>query len=104
MARCKGITRAGSRCKRPAGADAAFCSLHLDQAVETGGGDPPREAGETEGSGQRRAKRADRPSEATTARGIRSSGRGRFGGSLPRLALIGGLTLLLLAVRRLLRR
>lgn len=33
MAQCKGTTKKGDRCKREAGGDSAFCSIHQDQEI-----------------------------------------------------------------------
>ena len=33
MAQCEGRTKKGERCRRESGADSAFCSIHVDQAV-----------------------------------------------------------------------
>jgi hypothetical protein len=33
VAQCKGTTKKGDRCKREAPEGAAFCSIHVDQAI-----------------------------------------------------------------------
>ncbi len=56
MARCEGRTKSGARCKRPAGQDASYCSLHADQA-----------SGGTRRTAPRSEARAARPARAASA-------------------------------------
>jgi len=57
MARCEGTTKSGSRCKRSAAEDSAFCATHTDQGARDSEGSAPPEA---ERVGSERASRRDK--------------------------------------------
>lgn len=67
MARCSGITKSGTRCKRTAPEGEAYCALHADQATGASGGGARPDGGNGAGSGSGRERKGparNRPIES----------------------------------------
>lgn len=64
MARCEGITKSGTRCKRTAPEGEAYCSIHADQAAASGAGQDARSTGGDKASGARRSEGRTRAIES----------------------------------------
>ena len=86
MARCEGTTKEGARCRRASSAGSIFCSWHATQA-------------ESEAQRDAAANGAETPDEPDTTTQKTSAKRHPLAG----VAVVGIVTIVLLALRRVIR-